>query len=598
MEPDRQFWIKLVFITTACMMLLRLSQFSIFQHNLLSRLAHDQVYRSINIESIRGSIYASDGQTLLADSKPMVSVAVDTFKVRDTKKDMPIALSLSEILKVPVEEILCRFHSCYSAEWIKRDISRKEFRELVKLQNKGLLPGIMLKREIQRVYPQFPSASSILGFTSGKIEKRQEHLGPYASIYGVEGLEAVYNEELSGTPGVFEYLISPHGAPQANSFRSICPAVSGCDLITSINLPLQNILQQEIKRVFIKHQSNSAMGVIMDPKDGAILACASIENTEELKDPWYQFLTPINCWTGEARRNLSTSAVFEPGSIWKPVIMSIALENNLVQPGMYLPWKNAIVCGSKAFQDWKTFNSTIRLDEILTYSSNVGIIQVSKKVFNALSSDEIATEIRRLGFSRRLPVDYPVQPSGILNSDGWGPISVGALAEGYEVSVSQIQLGAFYCAIANGGYKINPHFGRSLVNHTTHGEIKNLIPTESDRIISAETSEFVRQAMIECVDHGTGSKANIEKKYGIRAAGKTATAKMFVNGTYASGHYRPSFAGFFPAEDPRYVFILTVESPREGGYYGGQVAAPLFYSVASRILQEVWGLEPLDKEKI
>ncbi len=564
--------------------MLKLFYFSVIRHKYLSGRAVAEVTRHLNLEPVRGKIIARDG-TVLAKSIISVSIALDTFKIRLSRHDVKIAQRLSETLKVPVEELLSKIHSRYSAVWAKKNIDRTTFRHLMKLKYKGLLPGVTIKRTLKRVYPRHPLAASVIGFALGHLETGAEALGPYRNIRGIEGLESYYNDELTGIEGRYSYYANRFGEPEADSLHAIVPLRPGNDIRISLDPDLQGILHDELYKVLVQREAESALGIILKPETGEILASDSVEAIPEEIFEGYCVENPMNRWPQQARRSLSNTEVFEPGSIWKPVIMSIAMENGLVSPGDILPWKPSLLMGTHRFKDWKTFDSTIRLDEVLTYSSNVGIIQVSKKIFAAMKPAQIASWFKKLGFFRPLPVDFSVRPRGLLRPSAWGPISVGAIAEGYELSISMAQLGGFYCAIANGGFRVSPHYGLEIISAETGKLIRNLRGTpERKRILSQRTVSFITQAMTACVDHGTGRKGSLAA-LGCIAAGKTATAKLSVNHSYNSGKYRASFAGFFPVEKPEYVIIISVKAPSKGSYYGGSVAGPVFKAVGTRILE-------------
>lgn len=588
-------WFQRLIVTAmtaaSVVMGLRLAQFSLIESGAWSRRAQDRITRILEIEPRRGRIFAADGRTVLADSDIQLSIAVDNCAVRSTGKECVIANRLADILDIPPETVISKIHSRYNAEWVARDIDRQVFKRFLKAQLDGLLPGVSIKREVRRNYPAHPNAASLLGFVSREREPGFDTLGPYRHIHGIEGIEVAYEDALKGQFGQCQYRVNRFYAPEHDSFQTLTPVRNGNDLITTIDTRIQRLLREELKKALKLNAADSVMAVVMDPATGAIIASDSVENTPEHLNPEYRHDVPVNCWPPEARRNLVHTAVFEPGSVWKPVIMSIALENGIVHPGETIDWKPAVVMGGHAFRDWKNFNRDLLLKEVLIWSSNVGIIEVSRRMFDALPDQQIYEQIQGMGFLRDLPVDYPVRPRGTLNPGHWSAITVGAVAEGYETGVTMSQLAAFYCAVANGGRIVYPHYGKSLLNPDTGEIIRDLTPEPGYPIMAPDTAAFIRNAMFECVDYGTGRKGSLED-YGICAAGKTATAKMLVNGSYASGKYRASFCGFFPAEDPIYVIVVSVENPTAGAYYGGQVAAPLFQQIAGRICSDIYGILP------
>ncbi len=592
----RQRVILVCLICFAFLMIFRLASFSILKNGFWEQRVNAQISRTIEIEPMRGQIYGRDGNTLIAGSRTQVSIASDNLALRSTNHEVRVANRLAEVFDLPVEQVVSRIYSRQNASWIHRDITPDQLHRLFILLEEGLLPGIHVKREIFRDYPHHPDGASLIGFVRYSREENFECLGPFRNLHGIEGIENFYNDELQGIPGKYEYHVNRFGAPELGSFRELTETRPGMNLVTTIDLEIQRILHDELKAALILNAAASASAIVVEPFTGNILAAESIENTPEHLDPEFRKENAMNCWPSAVRRNLCTVSVFEPGSVWKPVIMSLALEHHLVDPSEEIPWRDPIVCGPKRFYDWKKFPPVLPLADILVYSSNVGIIQVSKRLFNALSPHEIVEEFIRLGFSRRLPIDFPSRPRGILSPDTWGPISVGAVAEGYELGVTVVQLAGFYSIIANGGNRIFPHFGNSLRDPDSGETLRNLSPETGEKVLTDETVQFIQGAMIQCVDHGTGKKANL-KEYGILVAGKTATAKLLVNGTYASGKYRASFCGFFPADNPQYVIVVTVEDPTAGSYYGGSVAAPLFRNIARRMAEEIHGYAVLPTEE-
>lgn len=586
----RQKWIIRLFTLVAFAAILRLFQFSILEHDQWTDLVNAQIFREFRVEALRGRILSHDPSIILAESDAWVSIAADTHVIRTTHNDGRVARRLSTALNLPEEELLSKLHSSRNATWIKQNITPEEFAAVFKLQNHGLLPGIHFKREIKRSYPQHPHAASIVGFALGERETGFDPLGPYRNLHGIEGIESSYNRLLAGEMGVYIYRVNRFGTPELESFDEIKPIQRGNDLQISLDLGIQKIAQEEVTRAMIENKARAAMAIVMDPRDGAIRAAASVEYSQDLIDDPDRFTKlPANCWPDYLRRNLVAASVFEPGSVWKPIVMAVALENHVVKTTDSVEWREPVVLGGKAFMDWKKFGPSLKLGEVLTYSSNVGIINVSKKIFAALTNKQIADEFKKMGFGRRAPVDFPCRPIGKLPYQYWGIISIGAVAEGYELQVSLAQLAGFYCSIANGGNRVVPHFGHALLDPESGNPVKQLNNDPLERSMSESTQTFIRSAMMDCIDHGTGRKASLTD-LGIIAAGKTATAKLLVNGSYGANKYRASFAGFFPAENPQYVIAISVEDPHAKGYYGGVVAAPIFNAIGMRILTELNGI--------
>ncbi|MGB3977336.1 MAG: penicillin-binding protein 2 [bacterium] len=573
--------------------ILRVAQFSLLESTEWQKRSDQRIERTLDLEPLRGKILGSDESAVLAQSRISISLATDNLAIRSTDHECIIAKKMAEITNKPVENIISRIYSRHNAEWLARDIDRSVFKGFLKAQSDGSVPGVHIKREIIREYPYHPHAASLIGFVSRQREPGFDTLGPFQFLSGTEGLERVYNDALSGVFGKARYRINRFQASEQDSFSTEIPIQDGHDLVTTIDVDIQRILREELLKALEQNRAESVLALVMDPWTGGIFAAESVENIEEHKDFEFRQLTPVNNWPPDARRNMAMLSAFEPGSIWKPVMVAIALENSLVKHKEVIPWRKINVLGNHKFLDWKNFNSDLALKDIIKFSSNSGMIEISKRIFGSLSHDEIFEQIQGMGFNRPLPIDFSNQPRGTLNPDYWGPITIGAIAEGYETGITLSQIGAFYCAIANGGHIVYPHFGKKLLDPQTGETVKSLEAPMGYPIMSEETSDFIRNALYECVEcGGTGSKASL-KNYRLQAAGKTGTAMMMENGSYASQKRRASFVGFFPVQNPRFVIALSIVNPKAGHYMGGQVAAPLFQQIAGRICSDVYGILPM-----
>ena len=335
----------------AGILILRVAQFSLCQSSDWKERAIKRISRTMEVEPKRGRIIAGDERTVLAESRVALSIASDNRAVQGTGKECMIARRMAEILSEPVESVISRIHSRHNAVWLVRDIDRTVLKHFLKVQLDGFLPGIHVKREVQRVYPEHPHAASLVGFVTQQREPGFDTLGPFRHQSGIEGLEKAYDRELRGSFGLASYRINRFYAPEHDSFKTVEKVKDGLDLVTSIDVDLQRIVREELLKGLELNQADTAMAIVMDPWTGAILASESVENTEEHKSLEYRTVNPMNCWPAEARRNQSLISTFEPGSIWKPVMMAIALENGLAQPSDIIQWKNAVVLGGHAFKN-------------------------------------------------------------------------------------------------------------------------------------------------------------------------------------------------------------------------------------------------------
>ncbi len=400
--------------------------------------------------------------------------------------------------------------------------------------------GFILKKRI---------ASHLLGFTN--IDNK-----------GISGLELQYDKYLRGKV----INISVATDARGNSlFNEVKEAVSGNNLILTIDERIQYIVERELAVAMKKWQAKAAVAIMMEPSTGEILAMANRPNY----DP--NFAGKSKSY---ARRNRAITDLFEPGSTLKSILAAAALEEGIVRLNdEYDVSKGYIVVGGKRIRDLHR-NDILTFQEVIQRSSNVGAVQIGME----LGEKKYYRYIREFGFGEKSGIDFPGEIRGILrNPRDWSGTSLAALSIGQEIGVTPLQMLRAYAAIANGGELMKPYIVSDIISST--GQIiKRVIPKVERRIISRKTASKVTEILKTVVEEGgTATKAYIQ---GNLVAGKTGTAQIFDNKKkrYSRDKYISSFVGFVPADDPKLALIVVVYEPK-GKAYGGVVAAPVFKKI-------------------
>ncbi|HQM48300.1 MAG TPA: penicillin-binding protein [Candidatus Hydrogenedentes bacterium] len=502
----------------------------------------------------RGDIYDRNGR-LLATDRQAVSLVSDPFRVEAPEE---LARGLSELLESPEDEVLVRL--------TKRDekghplrysrIKRRLSTELLDRLNHfpGMNnPSLWLENEPVRVYPDDTLAAHVLGFVNGERT-------------GSGGIEMIYDHELGVTPGKMVARVDCERTLLGSRITEYVPPQGGADLTLTLDRGIQHKLEQELAKALEKSKAIRGMGIVMDPHTGAILALACFPTFDPNR---------YNEFSDEERKNSAITDVFEPGSSFKIVTASAAIELGLVTP------ETMINCENGAFNPYghriRDYHS-LGVEPFRTCfaeSSNIAMIKVAAM----LGRERLEEWIRRFGFGQTTGPDFGgAESAGIFRGrESWSKLSMGSLPMGQEISVTLPQLARAFAAIANGGYLVEPY----LVSRVTSpdGTVVEKRPQSSrKRIISEQTAQTMKELCHGVVLHGTGDRANIEE---YRVGGKTGTAQVArTDGRgYAPGKYNTIFAGFAPVAYPRVVAVIVVREPEIREHWGGYVCGPVFREV-------------------
>ncbi|MEE8360366.1 MAG: penicillin-binding transpeptidase domain-containing protein [Candidatus Omnitrophota bacterium] len=508
----------------------------------------------------RGDILDRNYRKLALDHS-VYSVFAAPRKISADRKDS-VAQALSKVLGLDKGLVLSRIEKDKAFVWIKRELD-KDLSDAVEALN---IDGVELLKEYKRFYPKGSLASHIIGFAG-------------LDDTGLEGVELEYDSYLKGSPG---WRWTVRDAKRRNIFsgdvKSIPPS-EGLNVILTIDETIQHIAERELEKVFEKYRAKSASIIIMDPHTGEILALAN-RPTFDLND--------FSRSTKDQMRNRAVTDLYEPGSVFKIVTASCAIENRAVELDQEFFCENGKYrVGGRILHDHKPY-ATLTFREIFEKSSNIGVTKVAE----VLGRDEIYKFSRLFGFGDLTGIDLPGEAVGILRPPReWSAVSISAVPIGQEVGVTSIQLVTAVSAIANGGRLLRPHIVKEIRN--ANGDlIKAFSLQESKRVLSRESAKIIRDILKGVVENGTGRNAKADS---YTTAGKTGTAqKIESGGGYSHSKFVASFLGFAPAESPKIAIIVSLDEPRPV-YYGGLVSAPVFRNVAVDVLRYL--NVPADKAK-
>jgi len=499
--------------------------------------------RTIETPAYRGTILDRFG-TPLAISTPVDSVWVNPAEIL---QNLPALKKVVAKLGLDYRETVDLLKQRANKEFVylKRQLE-PEFANRVA----DGVDGVYLKREYHRYYPAGEVVSHLVGFTD--IDDR-----------GQEGLELMYEGWLKAQPGKRRVIRNRRGAV-VEDIAQVKRARSGNDLTTSIDMRLQYIAYRSLARAMKYHAAKSGSAVMLDIKTGEILAMVN--------KPSYNPNQHKNMDPGQ-RRNRALTDVFEPGSAVKPFTLAAAIDRGLYSPKSQIDTTPGwLMVSGYPIKDVRNYGK-LDLAGILRKSSNVGASLIAR----SMQKNELWQSFSDYGFGQMPGVSFPAESSGYFSHYSlWQPLDHATMGFGYGLSLSITQLARAYAVIANKGRRLDINLIKQDPGELVDNEI-------SRHVMKASTASMVLQMMEEVVGpRGTAKQAAVA---GYRIAGKTGTVKKNVDGGYQKDNYMAIFAGIAPVSNPRLVMAVVIDEPTQNGYYGGQVAAPVFQEVMSNALR-------------
>ena len=518
-----------------------------------------QAHRKESIPAERGNIFDKNGDALTRN------VAHYTISINPSKVNDKVALAkdLQSITGRPIEFYTKKLNSDKNFEYLERNL-KYDIRES-KLQSKY---SINIEKNYRRTYPHGSIASQILGYTDTEDK-------------GISGIEKDYDKFLSGTPGQVIKSKGWQGKYQSKSGLPYIPPIDGNNVKLTIDLNYQSILQEELKKRKKETNSLSAMGVIMNPQTGAILAMASVPDFDN------------NYFSKYKINNHHCRAItdqFEPGSTFKIVAAVAALSENKINLTEEFNCENGkFEYFNQIVKDHEPY-SMLTLPQIIKHSSNIGIIKIAER----LGSRTIHKYAKLFGFGSATNIGIGGETSGSLKPyNNWSRISVGQISMGHEVAVSTMQLATAFAAIANGGFLVKPYIVEQIV-HSDNKIEKNSETRFKRKIANQKIMNEVKKMLRQVVSDGTGTEANIA---GWEIAGKTGTAQKYIDGKYSDSEFISNFVGFFPLNEPQILSAIILDGPDTPNHWGGQGAAVAFKRIIKRIINMDDKIRPPGKKQ-
>ncbi len=552
----------LIVWTILLALIFRIGWIQLVQGSELQSMAYVQQTLDRNINPRRGTIYDSTGKTILAVSSTVETVTVNPVNIAKESKEK-VAKAFSDIFELDYETMLKRVNKKSSIETIARRVEKEKTNALrLWMQENNITSGINIDEDTKRYYPYNNLASQVIGFSGSDNQ-------------GLDGIEAIYDEELKGTQGKIEKLTDARGGDIENTSENYVPAVDGNDLVLTIDAVIQGIAEKYLKEACIDNKCTDGGNItIMNPKTGDILAIAGYPNynlnapfepsTDELKQNWENMSqkeknnSMMALW-----RNKAVSDTYEPGSTFKLITTSAALQEGITTPdkeGEFTCTGGIEIAGVR-IKCWRYYrpHGSESLREALMNSCNPVFIGLGQK----LGVHTYYQYLNKFGLLQRTGIDLPGEANSIfLKEEKVGPVELATIAFGQRFEITPIQLVTAVSTIANGGVKVTPRVVKQIINSST-GEVTDIPVKLGERVISEEHSKEILSMMESVVAEGTGKNAQVK---GYRVGGKTGTSEDGVN----TNKYVTSFMGVAPISDPEVVVLVTLYNPTgEGGHQGG-----------------------------
>jgi cell division protein FtsI/penicillin-binding protein 2 len=521
----------------------RLAYLQLFRYSEYYSRAQHQQRLIVEVGPSRAEIFDRN-MNPLAMSVPVESAFAVPSEIADPGM---VARLLGKVLEVSPDEIATRLAASHSFAWIARKLPPEKAERIAAMN----LRGIYFQRESGRFYPMRELASHVLGYVD--IDEK-----------GLGGIEYSLDDHIRSKPGKMLILADAHRRWYDSTDKA---PDTGTSVVLTIDEKIQYIAEKELARAIQDTQAKAGTVIVENPNSGELLAVANWPtfNPNDAKDS-----------DPESRVDRAVSSLYEPGSVFKIVTLSAAINQGIINPNDVVDCQNgAIYIAGHRIRDHKAYGN-LTVSQILAYSSDVGAIKVGLR----LGAPKFYDYIRAFGFGQPTGVDLPGESRGMLRRlENWTPVSVGSISMGQEIGVTPLQMINAVSAIANGGLIVRPHVVRALRHGTQMVEPQEPLPR---RVIQETTAATMRHMMEGVVLEGTGKLAALD---GYTTAGKTGTAQKFdVNtGHYSAHNLIASFVGFAPINTPAIIVLVELDSPA-GNHEGGMVAAPAFKRIAQQVL--------------
>jgi cell division protein FtsI/penicillin-binding protein 2 len=515
----------------------------------LASQARRQYEYSDTVVAPRGNILASDGSWLVSQADAYL-VYVETPKL--TKSPSEVAKLVAPVLGEDDDTRILGLLSQKGSVWVA--IKQKVTPEIKDALTKLNIDGLGFQKVEDRFYTEASSSAQLLGFVGKDAQ---------GSDTGYFGLEGYYNLTLTGKPGFNQSELDAAGNPLAIGDSREVTAIGGIDLLTHIDKSIQLMVEQKLQDGIQKYEASGGTVIIMNPKDGAVMAMASFPSFDPRT--YYDYAQ-------ELYKNPAVTYTFEPGSIFKVLVMASALDAGVVKPDTVCDICAGPFKVDKYYIDtWNNkYNPGSTMLDVIVHSDNVGMAFVSQK----MGADMLYDYLDKFGIGKLTGIDLQGEVTPAMRAKGtWNVVDLATASFGQGIAVTPIQMVKAVSIIANGGTEVTPQIVASLQGDTWNSDIK---PKIGKRIISEQAAKDISAMMAEAAKNGEAKWTYIP---GFNIAGKTGTAQIPIAGHYDPTNTMASYIGFAPADDPKFVMIVILNEP-QSSIWASETAAPLWYGIA------------------
>lgn len=591
----RLIFIAAVFTFLMAALCLRVGWIQIVRGRDLSRQALDQQTSDNTVSAKRGSIYDRNYK-ILASNITVESISISPDMVRTSIEDNAlntdmVAKSIGDILGMDMETVKDKILKHVQSETLKKKVDKETADTLREYVNSVKLGGVVFTEDVKRYYPYNNFAAQVIGFCGTDNQ-------------GLEGIESIYDDELSGVPGRVVSAQQSTGLESNSGYENYIAAQDGNSVVLTIDETIQNYAQKNLEAAAADNNlGEGAAAIVMDVNTAEILAMCTepdynlnepFEITDSIREKYPDIDEELEKLDGveyneklgevmqTVRRNKAVVDSYEPGSTFKSVTASLALEtracaltDTFTCGGSYQVADRNISCANHSGHGTQDFAQAVQ------NSCNPAFIQIGQKI----GKKRFVDGVKAFGFLSKTGIEIPGEATGTGYDENMSDVDLATESFGQSITVTPLQMAAAVSAVANGGTLMKPHIVKQIVN-SDMGIVESTEPEVVRQVISKQTSDEMCKILESVVSEGGGKNAYLA---GYRIAGKTGTSEKIPRG---NGKYIASFIGFAPADDPKVLCLVILDEPNGDSYYGGQIAAPVVRDILGETLQYL-GVEPM-----
>ena len=538
---------KILFIAFLFVFLIIIVKLISFQ--ISSNSNRSNYFRTTKIASKRGRIFDRNKQPL-AVNQTLYRLAIEPPKIKD-KTDF--INKIAPLLQIESASLEAKIDSTKQWQLIKTALPKETMLKVAQLKQ----PGIIFEEESYRYYPEASLAAHLIGF----VGKNSEN-----DPVGYFGVEGYFEKDLSGLPGLLRSERDLSNNPIFAGTQEMLEAEDGRGLILTIDKAVQMIIKNRLKKAIKTYQAKEGCVIVVDPLNLEVLGLSCLPDFDA--EQYYKFDETFY-------KNSALTNLYEPGSIFKPLIVAAAVEEKAIKPNDIYNETGPLQFGEYRIQTWNNkYEGKISITRILEKSSNVGMVYIGEK----LGNKKIYQYLNDYGFGKKTDIDLQGEfVNQIKPFNNWYPIDFATVTFGQGIAVTPLQMVKAFASLINGGQLLQPHVVKQINDNST---IRNIQKKLVKRILSTQTSEVIKKMLQSTVENGEISWA---KPKGYLIGGKTGTAQVAIKGHYDSSKTIASFIGFAPVSNPKFLTLVILKEPKTS-QWGSETAAPLFFEIAKDLI--------------